>query len=141
MSCSHHAAAYLAEITAFSRTWRDRCDHVNGADRDRCDHDTGSKVTFWFVYIVRCSDGSLYTGIARDVQERIDAHNAGKGARYTRGRGPLTLLTIRRCASHGNALRLELALKKVPRAEKMALVTSHEELARFARRCLRKKRP
>ncbi len=94
-------------------------------------------MAFWFVYIARCSDGSLYTGIARDVQERIEAHDAGKGARYTRGRGPLTLLATRRCATHGNALRLELALKKVPRAQKMALVASREELARFARRCLR----
>ena len=51
----------------------------------------------WYVYLVRCADGTLYCGIARDVAARIRAHDAGKGARYTRGRGPLTLLLTRRC--------------------------------------------
>jgi putative endonuclease len=78
----------------------------------------------WFVYLARCSDGSLYCGVARDVAKRIAAHDAGKGARYTRGRGPLSTLAIRRCASHGEALRLELAVKRLPRAEKEALANA-----------------
>ena len=53
----------------------------------------------WFVYLLRCADGSLYCGIARDVDKRLAQHEAGKGARYTRGRGPLTLLAKRRCRS------------------------------------------
>ena len=72
----------------------------------------------WFVYLLRCADGSLYCGIARDVDKRLAQHEAGKGARYTRGRGPLTLLAKRRCRSHGDALRIELAVKKLPRDEK-----------------------
>src|SRR5664280_166142 len=57
-----------------------------------------SPVQDWFVYIARCSDGTLYIGITRDVAARIAAHNAGRGARYTRGRGPLQVLAKRKCA-------------------------------------------
>jgi putative endonuclease len=89
----------------------------------------------WFVYIVECSDGSLYTGIARDVAARIAAHDAGRGARYTRGRGPLRLLAMRACRSKGTALRLELAVKALPRAEKLAVASSPRRLAAIARKC------
>src|SRR5688572_26812686 len=75
----------------------------------------------WFVYLVRCRDGSLYCGIARDVAARIAKHDAGKGARYTRGRGPLSLVAKRRCMSKGEALRLELAVKALARPEKERL--------------------
>ncbi len=87
----------------------------------------------WFVYIARCNDGSLYTGIARDVLLRINAHNAGRGARYTRGRGPLALCAQRRCASKGDALRLEWAVKQLARPEKETLL-GVRRLAAFARR-------
>ncbi|HVJ93509.1 MAG TPA: GIY-YIG nuclease family protein [Labilithrix sp.] len=76
----------------------------------------------WFVYLARCRDGTLYCGVARDVAERIAKHDAGKGARYTRGRGPLKVEAIRKCSSHGDALRLELAVKRLPREAKEALV-------------------
>jgi putative endonuclease len=75
----------------------------------------------WFVYVARCSDGSLYCGVARDVAARIAQHDAGKGARYTRGRGPLTTLAVRKCKSHGDALRLEIAVKRLKREDKEAL--------------------
>lgn len=87
----------------------------------------------WFVYIARCNDGTLYTGIALDVARRIAAHNAGRGARYTRGRGPVSLCAKRRCSSQGDALRLERALKRLPRIEKEALLRERQ-LARFALR-------
>ena len=86
----------------------------------------------WFVYLARCADGSLYTGIARDVEERIAAHDAGKGAKYTRGRGPLEVCAVRRCRSKGDALRLELAVKALTRAVKESLTTTRR-LAAFAR--------
>ncbi len=89
----------------------------------------------WFVYLARCADGSLYTGIARDVAERIAAHDAGKGAKYTRGRGPLEVCAVRRCMSKGTALRLELAVKALPRSAKEAL-TRPRQLSEFARRTL-----
>ncbi len=78
----------------------------------------------WFVYLARCNDGTLYCGVARDVKERIAKHDAGKGARYTRGRGPLTVAAVRRCPSHGDALRLELAVKRLARAEKERLAST-----------------
>jgi putative endonuclease len=90
----------------------------------------------WFVYIARCADDTLYTGIALDVATRIAAHNAGRGARYTRGRGPLVVCAVRRCADKGTALRLELALKRLSRADKEAL-TQGRRLGAFARRCQR----
>ena len=91
----------------------------------------------WFVYVARCADDSLYVGIARDVAARIAAHDAGKGARYTRGRGPLQVLVTRRCANKGNALRLELALKRLSRAEKLAVTVSVSKLAAVARKAVR----
>jgi len=75
----------------------------------------------WFVYVVRCRDGSLYTGISRDVAARVRQHNQGKGARYTRGRGPVAVIHTERKASKGAALRREAAIKTLPRAKKLAL--------------------
>jgi putative endonuclease len=90
-------------------------------------------VDVWFVYIARCRDQSLYTGVARDVAARLAAHDAGKGARYTRGRGPLELLAARRCSTHGAALRLELAIKALSREAKLELTAVPRKLAAFAR--------
>ena len=87
----------------------------------------------WFVYIARCMDGTLYTGIARDVVARIAAHDAGQGARYTRGRGPLLVRAIRRCSSKNEALKLEYAVKRLPRVEKEKL-TNARRLGAFSRR-------
>lgn len=75
----------------------------------------------WYVYLARCNDGSLYTGIAKNVPARIAAHDSGKGARYTKGRGPLTVWAVRRCDSKGGALRLELAVKRLSRQNKEKL--------------------
>lgn len=76
----------------------------------------------WFVYIVRCADGSLYTGATNDVQRRVKAHSDGKGARYTRSRRPVTLVWSRRTKDKPAALRLEYRIKQLPRAEKLGLV-------------------
>ncbi len=92
----------------------------------------------WFVYLARCADGSFYTGIAKDVRARMAAHDAGKGARYTRGRGPLELCATRRCQSKGAALRLELRVKALSRAQKAAIAEPAPFRA-FARRALRRK--
>lgn len=92
----------------------------------------------WFLYIVRCADGTLYTGIARNVRDRMAMHEGGRGARYTRGRGPLELCVTRRCADQGRALRLEYAIKQLSRAEKEALLVEGRRLAAFARRVLKR---
>ena len=87
----------------------------------------------WTVYLARCRDGTLYTGIARDVDARIAAHDAGRGARYTRGRGPLVVRAVRRCGSKNEALKLEYAVKCLSRVEKEKL-TNARRLGAFSRR-------
>ena len=76
----------------------------------------------WFLYILRCGDGSLYTGITTDVQARFEAHQCGKGAKYTRGRGPLELVYREECEGHSHALKRELEIKSMPREEKQKLI-------------------
>jgi putative endonuclease len=99
-----------------------------------------SRASAWFVYLARCRDGTLYCGTALDVAARIARHNAGRGAKYTRGRGPLVVCAVRRCASKGEALRLELAVKRLSRAEKEALLLPRR-LATFARTEAERSRP
>ena len=94
----------------------------------------------WHVYLARCTDDTLYCGIARDVAARIAAHDAGKGARYTRGRPPLEVLATRRCHDHGLALRIELAVKALSRAEKLDLARNPAGLSRLARKVRRAQR-
>jgi putative endonuclease len=76
----------------------------------------------WFVYVVRCGDGTLYTGISRDVEARVAKHNRGQGARYTRGRAPVAVVHTERKSSHVAALRREAAIKALSRAQKIALI-------------------
>lgn len=78
----------------------------------------------WYLYILRCGDGSLYTGITTDVPRRLEAHRQGKGAKYTRGRAPLALCYQEKCGTHSEALKRELAVKALTRAEKEALIQS-----------------
>ena len=76
----------------------------------------------WHVYVARCGDGTLYTGVTTDPARRESAHNAGRGAAYTRSRRPVRLVYTERAAGRGPALRRELAIKRLSRPEKEALV-------------------
>ena len=76
----------------------------------------------WYVYILRCGDGTLYTGITDDVEKRLAAHAAGKGAKYTRGRGPLELRYTEEVSDKSAALKREIAIKKLSRVEKLKLL-------------------
>jgi putative endonuclease len=78
----------------------------------------------WIVYILECNDTTLYTGITNNLQNRIKLHLAGKGARYTRGRSPLTIVYSEKCATKSIALKREYAIKQLTREEKEALFTS-----------------
>jgi len=81
------------------------------------------------VYLVRCRDGSLYTGIAKDVRRRMTEHEQGtKGAKYLRGRGPLELVFQARIGDRSLATRIENRIKQLPRVEKQALVLKPEIL-------------
>ena len=76
----------------------------------------------WKLYILRCRDGSLYTGITIDVEKRLAAHNAGKGAKYTRSRKPVELVYQEQCDGHSQALRRELEIKALTKEEKLKLI-------------------
>jgi len=76
----------------------------------------------WFVYIVRCADGSLYTGITKDVKRRCQQHNAGTASRYTRSRLPVKLVYQEAHPSQGSALKREVAIKAMTRRAKLAMI-------------------
>ena len=80
----------------------------------------------WYVYIVRCRDGSLYTGIATDVDRRLAEHEANKGSKYLRGRGPLKLVLKKRVGEKGRALKIERKVKGLSRQEKEELIEDSE---------------
>ena len=76
----------------------------------------------WYLYLVRCADGSLYTGISTDVARRLAEHRSGKGARYLRGRGPLLLARKMRIGAQADALKFERRVKGMARARKEKLI-------------------
>lgn len=80
------------------------------------------------MYILRCKDGTLYTGMTDDLEKRLAAHEQGRGAKYTRGRAPLTLVYHEPCADRSSALRREHAIKQLPRSKKLELT---ENSAKF----------
>jgi putative endonuclease len=84
--------------------------------------DLMSQVTGWYVYILQCADGSLYTGIARDVTKRLAEHNQGKGARYTRSRRPCLMRFFERHATRSSALKREHEIKKLTHEQKHAFI-------------------
>lgn len=80
----------------------------------------------WFVYILRCGDGSLYTGCTNDLPRRLEAHRSGRGAKYTRSRPPVTLAYREAAADRSAALRREAAIKRLTRRQKLALIEGGE---------------
>ena len=85
------------------------------------DKDTASE---WHLYILACADGTLYTGVAKDVEARVRQHNNGKGAKYTRGRLPVNLVYSERVGTHGDALRRERRVKMMDLRHKRCLIKS-----------------
>ncbi|MGV6826208.1 MAG: GIY-YIG nuclease family protein [bacterium] len=81
--------------------------------------------TDWTVYILQCADDSLYTGIARNLDARIAQHNAGKGAKYTRGRAPVSLVYRESATTQGDALRREYQIKQLSTAAKRDLIAGN----------------
>jgi putative endonuclease len=75
----------------------------------------------WFVYILCCRDGTLYTGVTNDLEARLQKHTDGTGAKYTRGRGPFRLLLLEEYPDRSNALKRELRIKSLPRDKKLKL--------------------
>lgn len=77
----------------------------------------------WIVYILRCSDGSFYTGTTNGLEKRLISHNRGIASKYTRSRRPVTLLSTSLEMSRSEALRLEMKIKKLPKTKKIAFLT------------------
>ncbi|MGN0331806.1 MAG: GIY-YIG nuclease family protein [Lachnospiraceae bacterium] len=75
-----------------------------------------------YTYIVKCSDGSLYTGWTTDIEKRIEAHNSGRGAKYTKSRRPVTLVYYEEFATKEEAMKREYAIKQMKREKKKALI-------------------
>ena len=78
----------------------------------------------WCVYILRCKDDTLYTGSTDDFPKRLEAHSQGKGAKYTRGRGPLEPVYLEPCRDKSAALKREYAIKRLSRIEKLSLIAT-----------------
>ncbi|MHC4600944.1 MAG: GIY-YIG nuclease family protein [Planctomycetota bacterium] len=85
-------------------------------------------MSHWHLYMVRCVDGSLYTGISQDVSRRFEAHSRGRGAKFLRGKGPLQLVFTRPVGPRALAMKIEARVKKFPRARKEALIAGTELL-------------
>ena len=97
--------------------------------------------TGWFVYVLECRDGSLYTGITNRLEARVDAHNRGKGARYTRSRRPVKLRHHEKAKDKGAALRREAALKKLSRPQKLSWLAAAARKKSPSRRRFQTRRP
>ena len=78
----------------------------------------------YYVYLLRCADGTLYTGFTNDLARRLAAHNAGRGAKYTRSRLPVELVYWESFSNKSSALRREYAIKQLPRRQKLTLIQS-----------------
>jgi len=81
----------------------------------------------WFVYILRCNDGTLYAGCAIDLQERLHKHNLGIASKYTRSRLPVHIVYSEVLPDRGSALRREMAIKALSRREKLLLISRSEK--------------
>lgn len=83
-----------------------------------------------YTYMVRCADGSLYTGWTNHIEKRMQDHNSGKGAKYTRGRGPVELVYLEISDSKQEAMRKEAYYKRLTRRQKEAMIASEQNLVR-----------
>ncbi len=81
----------------------------------------------WYLYLIRCRGNSLYCGITTNVEKRFQAHTEGRGAKYTRGRGPLELVYTEICGDHSAALKRELEVKRLTRKQKDALICAEHD--------------
>lgn len=82
----------------------------------------------WLIYILRCKDGSLYTGMTNNLKKRFTDHQSGRGGRYTRSHKVVKILYTEQCTSRGDALKRESAIKKLARHKKLSLIRQHKIL-------------
>ncbi len=92
----------------------------------------------WYLYLIRCRDGSLYTGITIDIERRFAEHQSGKGSKYLRGRCPLTLVFKEKVGSKNQALAVENKIKKLTKAQKEEVIKDETRLDKIISACLNK---
>lgn len=92
---------------------------------------TTPRETYWFLYVIRCADDSLYTGVSTDVNRRLSVHRAGKGAKYLRGKGPLDMVCSHSIGTRSQALKVEREFRKLSKVKKEQLIASKTELTSF----------
>ncbi len=103
------------------------CHSIQGERHDAADTNpcaTGEKPDIWYVYLLQCGDGTLYCGVTTNLCRRLDQHNRGRGARYTRGRAPMTLLGHAPFLGRAEAQRVEYRIKQQPTHRKLAFLAS-----------------
>lgn len=83
-----------------------------------------ARLRTWWVYLVRCADGTLYCGASNDMNKRLQAHNTGAGAKYTRGRTPVKLVFKKRCGTKSQALITEARIKHLKRCDKVRMISA-----------------
>ncbi|OGF47465.1 MAG: hypothetical protein A2452_03005 [Candidatus Firestonebacteria bacterium RIFOXYC2_FULL_39_67] len=81
----------------------------------------------WYVYILKCIDGTFYTGITNDIKKRIETHNKGKGAKYTRGRVPVEIVYKKRCKDKSGASKKEARIKQSGKAVKLEIINKYKQ--------------
>ena len=79
----------------------------------------------WVVYILKCADDTLYTGITNDLEDRVKAHETGQGAKYTKGRGPFEVIYQEQCENRSEASKREMTIKRLKKEEKLKLCSSY----------------
>ncbi len=87
-----------------------------------------SPLKMWFIYIIRCKDNKLYTGITTDIERRIAEHNSGRGGRFTRFRIPVSLVYSEKARTRSAALKREAAIKSLRRTDKLNLILSADRI-------------
>ena len=100
-------------------------DQVRAASADRLNRD--SQLNMNYTYLLQCADGTLYCGWTNHLEKRVEAHNAGKGAKYTKSRRPVILVYYEEYETKSEALRREAAIKKLSRQEKLRMIRQFEE--------------
>ena len=88
---------------------------------------TTPRETYWFLYVIRCADDSLYTGVSTDVNRRLSVHRAGKGAKYLRGKGPLDMVCSHSIGTRSQALKVEREFRKLSKVNKERLLENETE--------------
>jgi putative endonuclease len=91
---------------------------------------TKIKDTLWYVYVLECEDGTLYTGVTTDLARRFEEHQSGRGAKYTRSRGAKRIVYTEPCESRSQAFKREAEIKRLSRAQKIRLIKSPQHASR-----------